>query len=130
MLRRLDAWTAIRYLHVLALAFFVGGQLLLVVAVVPAMRRHGSDEATREVAKRFGMGTGVALAVLIATGSAMATHLHLWGSHTLQLKLGLLVLVFALTGVHVVAPKTRWLSLAVLAVSLVIVWLGVKLAHG
>ena len=33
-----DDWLLIRFLHLLALAFFVGGQLMLVVAVVPAMR--------------------------------------------------------------------------------------------
>jgi hypothetical protein len=30
----MDAWTLVRSLHVVALAFFVGGQLMLVVAVV------------------------------------------------------------------------------------------------
>ena len=32
----MDTWTLIRVAHVLALAFSVGGQLLLVAAVVPA----------------------------------------------------------------------------------------------
>jgi uncharacterized membrane protein len=31
-------WTLIRFLHLLAMAFFVGGQLMLVVTVFPAVR--------------------------------------------------------------------------------------------
>ena len=43
--RAVDEWTVIRFLHVVALAFFVGGQLVLVVAIVPALR--GRDEDRR-----------------------------------------------------------------------------------
>jgi uncharacterized membrane protein len=35
-----DPWLAVRWLHVVAMAFFVGGQLLLVVAVIPACNRQ------------------------------------------------------------------------------------------
>ena len=31
-------WELVRYLHVLALALFVGGQIMLVVAIVPVLR--------------------------------------------------------------------------------------------
>jgi len=123
-------WTLVRFLHLVCVAFFVGGQLLLVAAVTPAIRRHGTDAAMREAARRFGMGSGVALLVLIATGAAMASHFDRWGSSVLQAKLTVLVLVGVLLGVHVVRPRTRWLSLAMLVASLVIVWLGVDLAHG
>jgi uncharacterized membrane protein len=123
-------WTLIRFLHVVALIFFVGGQLVLAVAVVPAVRRHGAPEAMRAAARRFGASSAVALAVLIATGVAMASHLHRWGASVLHAKLAALVLVIVLTGLHVAAPNTRALSWATLAASLVIVWLGVELAHG
>ena len=123
-------WTLVRFLHLVCIAFFVGGQLMLVAAVTPAIRRHGTDAAMREAARRFGMGSGVALLVLIATGAAMASHFDRWGSSVLQAKLTVLVLVGVLLGVHVVRPRTRWLSLAMLVASLVIVWLGVDLAHG
>ena len=123
-------WTLVRFLHLVCVAFFVGGQLLLVAAVTPAIRRHGTDAAMREAARRFGMGSGVALLVLIVTGAAMASHFDRWGSSVLQAKLTVLVLVGVLLGVHVVRPRTRWLSLAMLVASLVIVWLGVDLAHG
>ena len=125
----MDAWTVIRFLHVAAVAFFVGGQLMLAVAVAPALRRHGGEEAMRAVARRFGIGSGIALAVLVATGAAMAGRFHAWGEAVLQAKLTLLGLVLALLVLHVVTPYTRALSLAVLAASVAIAYLGVELAH-
>jgi putative copper export protein len=122
-----DEWSVIRTLHVLALAFFVGGQLVLVAAIVPAMRRRQDDAAMRAIAKRFGIGSAVALAVLVATGAAMAGQFGRWDDPTLQAKLGLLVLVGVLLVLHVVTPYTRAISTTVLLVSLAIVWLGVEL---
>lgn len=123
-------WTVVRYLHLLGLIFFVGGQLMLVVAVAPAVRRHGTEEAMRTVARRFGVASGVALAVIVASGVAMASHYSLWHSSVLRTKLVLVVLVFVLTALHAVAPRARLLSLATLVVSLAIVWLGLKLTYG
>lgn len=122
-------WTLVRFLHVLGIAFFVGGQLVLAAAVVPAVRRHGDAEAMKAAARRFGAGSLVALGVLIATGAAMAGHYRRWGDGTLHLKLALLALVLVLTGLHAVTPWTRAISIAVLIGSLGIVWLGVTLAH-
>jgi putative copper export protein len=54
-------WEAIRWLHLLAMAFFVGGQLFLVACVVPVVR----DDRPRipGVVRRFGgVWLGVALA--------------------------------------------------------------------
>jgi putative copper export protein len=123
-------WTVIRFLHFVGMAFFVGGQLMLFVAVTPVTRRLGDDAAVRAVAKRFGIGTLVALLVLIATGVAMAGHFHRWDDPTLQAKLGVLVLAGVLIAMHIVTPRTRGLSAGLLVASLLIVWLGVKLAHG
>ena len=124
----MDTWTVIRFLHLLGIAFFVGGQLMLVTVVTPALR--GQDrQLMREAAKRFGIGSAVALLVIIATGAAMASHFHRWGDGTLHWKIGLLVGVFVLTGLHTKTPYTRALSLATLALSIVIVFLGVALAH-
>lgn len=75
-----DMWNAVRWLHVLAMAFFVGGQLLLSVAVVPVARRAQDREILRAITRRFGLGTLVAISVLPATGSAMASHQRLWAT--------------------------------------------------
>ena len=125
----MDTWTLIRFLHIVALTFFVGGQLMLVVAVVPAVRRHGDDVAMRAVARRFGIGSLVAIVVLVATGAAMASHFARWQDHVLQVKLMLVVLIGALIAFHVVTPSSRALSIALFLVSLAVVWLGVELTH-
>lgn len=127
-----DFWQAVLYLHLLAMAFFVGGQLVFGIAVVPVLRRDPDPERERMrgVARRFGYGSLVALGVLLATGWAMASHYGLWDSSTLQWKLGLVVLVVTLTLLHLRWPKLHALQGAVLLASLVIVWLGLELATG
>jgi uncharacterized membrane protein len=124
-------WEAVRWLHLLAMAFFVGGQMVLAAAVVPAFRRsEGRDrEPLRAIARRFGQGTIVAIAVLVATGAAMASHFDAWSDSTLHVKLALVVLVGVLVGVHIRRPTNHALDGAIFLVSLAIVWLGVALAH-
>ena len=61
------SWDTIRlFLHVLAAAIWVGGQLVL-AALVPVLRRFGSD-ATGAAARRFNQVAWTAFAVLIVTG--------------------------------------------------------------
>jgi uncharacterized membrane protein len=124
-------WEAVRWLHLLAMAFFVGGQLMLAAAVVPAFRgAEGRDrEPLRAIARRFGQGTLVALAVLIATGVAMAGHFGDWSNGDLHVKLALVVLVGVLVGAHLRRPTNHALDGAIFLVSLAIVWLGVAIAH-
>jgi uncharacterized membrane protein len=118
----------IRYLHLLAMGVFVGGQLVLAACVVPALRER-DREGLRAVARRFGWATLAALAVLILTGAAMASDYHRWGDATLHFKLALVVLVAALILAHLRFGSAHWLQAAIFLVSLVIVWLGVSLAH-
>jgi uncharacterized membrane protein len=122
-------WLAVRWLHVLAMALFVGGQLVLVVAIVPVLRGAHRD-ALRSIARRFGWASLAALAVLIATGSALAADSGRWGSGTLQVKLGLVVVAGALIGWHLRRPGAHAIEGLVFLVSLAIVWLGLALAHG
>ena len=118
----------LRYLHVLAMALFVGGQLVLAVAVVPGLR--GRDrEGLRAVARRFGWASVGALVVLVVTGVWMASRYSLWDSGTLHAKLALVVVAGALIVWHLRAGAARWLQGAVFLVTLVIVWLGLSLAH-
>ena len=125
----MDAWTLIRFLHVLGIVFFVGGQLMLVAAIVPVMRA-GDPVAMRAVARRFGMGSGIALLVIVATGAAMAGEFSRWDEPALHAKLALLALVAVLLGLHVKRTDTRAISVALLVTSLAIVYLGLELAHG
>ncbi len=69
-----------------------------------------------------------AFVVLIATGAAMASHLHRWSDSTLQVKLGLVVLVAVLIPCTCAAPGGTWLDAAVFLTSLAIVWLGIVVA--
>jgi len=125
-------WQAILYLHVLAMAFFVGGQLVFGLAVVPVLRGDPDPERIRMrgIARRFGYGSLAALGVLLVTGWAMASHYDLWDSSTLQWKLALVGLVIALTLIHLKRPKLHALQGAILLASLVIVWLGLELVVG
>jgi hypothetical protein len=123
----MDEWTVVRFVHLLGIVFFLGGQLAVAAAVAPVLR--GQEVEMRSVAKRFGIGSVVALVLIIASGAGLAAHFDRWGDGMLQLKLGLLVLVFVMLGMHVLTPYTRILSLAVLLTTLVIAWFGVNLAH-
>jgi uncharacterized membrane protein len=122
-------WTAVQYLHLLAMAFFVGGQLVVAAAVVPVERRFADRDRLRAIARRFGYGSLIALVVLVATGVAMATEYRFWSLDTLQVKLALVGVVIALTALHLVWPRLRVLQAVILLASLTIVWLGVDLAH-
>jgi len=122
-------WDTIRWLHVLAMAFFVGGQMLLAFVVVPVLRGAPDRTPLRAAARRFGYGTLVAIAVLLATGSAMASHFQLWSDGTLHIKLALVAVVAVLIVWHIRRPTMHALEGVVFLLSLAIVWLGLSLAH-
>ena len=122
-------WNGVLWLHLLAMAFFVGGQLMLAAVVVPVLRGAGEDRTPlRAAARRFGVGTLIALAVLVATGAAMASHYHRWSDSTLHVKLGLVAFVLLLIGAHMRRPEWHALDAAIFLVSLAIVWLGIVVA--
>ncbi len=121
-------WNGLLWLHLLAMAFFIGGQLMLGAIVVPVLRGAPDRTPLLAAARRFGIGTLIAVLVLVITGAAMATHLHKWHDSTLQVKLGLVVLVFVLIGLHMRKPEWHVIDAAIFAVSIAIVWLGIVVA--
>jgi uncharacterized membrane protein len=123
----MELWELVPYLHLLALALFVGGQIMLVVAIVPVLRDR--QELMLSVARRFGVASAVAVAVLLVTGIAMASHFSRWQEETLQAKLAVLVVVAVLTGLHIATPRSRGISISLIASSLLVVWLGVAMTH-
>jgi putative copper export protein len=121
-------WNGVLWLHLLAMAFFVGGQLMLAAIVVPVLRGPGDPGPLRAAARRFGIGTLIAVGVLVITGAAMASHFHRWSDSSLQVKIGLVVLVAVLIAAHMRKPNWHALDAAMFAVSLAIVWLGIVVA--
>lgn len=124
----MELWELVRFLHILALAVFVGGQLILALAIVPVLRGRADDQM-RRVARRFGIAAAAAILVLLGTGIAMASRFKLWESETLQAKLAVVVLVGVLMGLHIASPESRPVQMGLLASSLLVVWLGVELSH-
>jgi uncharacterized membrane protein len=122
-------WIAVRWLHLVAMGFFVGGQLFLAAVVVPSMRGAETRPALRTIARRFGYGTLVAIGVLIATGVAMASHYMVWGEAKLHVKLALVALVAVLVVWHMRRPTLHALEGLIFVGSLAIVWLGIAIAH-
>jgi uncharacterized membrane protein len=123
-----DGWQIVLYVHLLAMAFFVGGQLVLAAVLVPVERAAPDPERMRAAARRFGIGSAIALTILLLTGMAMADHYSLWSSHTLQVKLALIGVLIALTLIHLRFPRAHVLQAVIFLITLAIVWLGLDLA--
>ncbi len=103
--------TAIRSLHLIAATIWAGGLIFLALAVGVARKTVSDRERValfRGLGRRFALVGGIALVVLIATGTDMATtRLPSWGDltgtdygETLLVKLVLVALVIALTILH------------------------------
>ena len=115
-----------RWLHLVAMALFVGGQLMLAAVVAPVMR---GDQRMRLIARNFGMATVAAIAVAVVTGMSMPSRYGHWDDPSLHAKLGLLVLAGLIIAAHTRRPGSRALSVALLVASLGIVAFGVALLH-
>lgn len=122
-------WIAVRWVHLVAMAFFVGGQLFLAAVVVPALRGADTRPQLRTIARRFGAGTLVAIGVLLVSGAAMASHYQVWGEAKLHVKLTLVAVVAGLVVWHMRRPQLHALEGLIFLGSLVIVWLGIAIAH-
>jgi putative copper export protein len=102
---------AIRALHLIAAAVWAGGMVFLGLAVGAARRTLGDRERIalfRQLGRRFLVVGGIAMLVLIATGTSMAAdRLATFGDlfdtdygKRLAEKLGLVVAVIVLTAFH------------------------------
>ena len=129
-------WTAIRFVHVLSAIGWVGVQLTL-FALFPVLRRQLEPDQFRLVARAAGMRLAVvaalALPLLLVTGIALASH-EVPDSERgwVAAKLVIWVLVLAAFAGHAAtAARNRrvWLSGAMLALSLVAVFIGTRLTE-
>ena len=100
----------IRALHLIAASVWAGGLVFLGLAATVARRTIPDRERLdffRSLGRRFAVVGGIALLILIVTGSNMASDRHAWGDltdtsygRTLLAKLILVALVIVLTIVH------------------------------
>lgn len=130
----IDGWDVVLWIHLLAMAFFVGGQLFLGAAVVPVFRAQGGSEGPahqwmQPIARRFGWGSLVALAIAFVTGAAMASNQDLWRETWLNVKMTLVLVAIVLVALHVFVTKgsNRVLQTLILVDSLAIVLVATAL---
>jgi uncharacterized membrane protein len=130
----LDGWDVVIWIHLLAMAFFIGGQLFLGIAVVPVFRAQGGSDGPAHawmvpIARRFGWASLVALAVALVTGAAMASNQNLWQETALNIKMTLVVIAIVLVCLHVFVTKgaNRLLQTLILLDSLAIVLVATAL---
>ncbi len=115
------------FIHVIAMAFFVGGQIMLAATIVPVERSNPDPARMKAIAQNFGWGSLVAIGVSIFTGMLLASHYELWGEGTLHIKLTLLVLTFVSLLAHMKYPKAHSLMGLTFVLTLGVVWFGLEL---
>lgn len=120
-----------RLIHVIGFIALVGGQLMLIFAVIPAAHKfHTPLPVLESIGRRFGIVAGVALAAIIGSGVYMSGQLNLWSSNLLHVKLMLVVLIVVFVALHQLAERARGIAWMNFVVSLIVVWLGLKLTYG
>ncbi|MGH7611496.1 MAG: hypothetical protein ACREN4_05700 [Candidatus Dormibacteria bacterium] len=140
-------WSVVTFIHVLAAAFWVGGQLLLVAVVLPELRRAVGAQQLRQLAgaagARFQKITNRGLLpALLLSGVVLAGHDGVRPGNlattafgrVLLVKAGLVVVVFSLAALHGWAAHrlphhTRALAALTLAVSVAILGMGAGLSQ-
>lgn len=120
----MDFWL---FLHLVAMAFFLGGQLMLAAVVVPVVRSTDDTGAMQAVARRYGIGSAVAIAVLIVSGVVMASHYNLWSAPEFHIKMTLFVAVLVALGLHIKFSGSHVLMAATFLLTLGVVWTGIAL---
>lgn len=96
----------IYYLHVLGATVWVGG-LIVLGALVPAVRKASDDrEVLRAMARRFGVVSWGALALLVATGLIQAADRFPW-STALNVKVALVMISALLAAWHTLMARDQ-----------------------
>jgi hypothetical protein len=109
------------------MAFLVGGQLMLAAVVVPVVRTGSDPAAMKAVAQRFGIGSAIAIAVLIVSGMVMASHYNLWSTPEFHAKMGLFLAVLIALGLHIKFSGSHVLMAITFLLTLGVVWTGIAL---
>lgn len=123
-------WTFLIFLHVVAMAFFLGGQIMLAFTVVPVMRAEPAQpERIKQIAQRFGMGSLIALGLLLFTGMMLASHFQLWDYGPFQVKMGLVIATIVAVLVHMTRGNSHALMGITFVLTLATVYAGVNLTH-
>jgi len=120
-------WTIMLFLHVVAMAYFLGGQIMLAANVVPVLIKGEDQSRIGAVARGFGMGSLIALGVLILTGMPLASHFELWDNSQFQVKMGLVIATFISVFVHMAKGNSRFLMVLTFALTLATVYAGIHL---
>ncbi|MBN8870309.1 MAG: hypothetical protein J0H66_10555 [Solirubrobacterales bacterium] len=120
-------WQIMLFLHVIAMAYFLGGQIMLAANVVPVLVKGGDQSQIGSVARGFGMGSLVALGVLVLTGMGMASHFELWDESQFQVKMALVLATFISVFVHMARGNSRFLMVLTFALTLATVYAGIHL---
>jgi uncharacterized membrane protein len=122
----MDGYDWMRVIHLLAMAFFVGGQLLLVATIVPVLRGHAQMKL---VARRYGWGSLIAIFISLVTGMVMGLEYDSFDEPAMSAKMGVLIVVSGLIVLHMRRPEAHWVQGLVFVGSLALVVLGVTLSH-
>jgi putative copper export protein len=120
----MDFWL---FLHLVAMAFFVGGQIMLAAVVVPAVRGRTDPAVMKQVARNFGLGSAIAIGVLIVSGMSLAGEYNLWSTSEFHLKMGLFVAVLVALLLHMKFSGSHALMAITFILSLAVVWAGIAL---
>ena len=91
---------ALRWLHLIAAAVWLGGMVTLAVVVVTLRRQGVNREQLRAVARAFARLSWAAMGLLLVTGIAQASLYHLWSHPPLMWKLTAVAATIAVALVH------------------------------
>lgn len=125
----MNFWTFLVFLHGIAWAFFLGGQIFLAANVVPVLAGKSDRDSIRLIARRFGVGSLIALGVLVLTGMMLASHFSLWDYGPFHVKMALVIATIVSLLIHLTRGGSHvWMGITFL-LTLATVYAGINLMH-